>query len=68
MIGDASAEPFRAYRCPWCTKWHLSSQDKAHTYGSGKGLNRSSHARREPARTLDELERRARQKRRRGGG
>ena len=28
MLRERSSEPFRAYRCPDCGLWHLSSQPK----------------------------------------
>lgn len=54
-LRSTSGEHFRAYPCDQCHHWHLTTTpSKKQTFKS------TPHAKREPARTLKELEARAR--------
>jgi hypothetical protein len=36
IFGTLSVETFRAYECPFCHWWHLTTQESADFPGSGK--------------------------------
>ena len=71
-IGDEIGEPMRAYACPDCGRWHLSSREalvRVHRAGPGRP-RRPRVERSAPKLTLDELQARAEalRKKKAGGG